>query len=168
MMKMWLSQGTNESEKKKAEKGELNPFLAVGDFQRASRYEQELKQVSRKGRKQKRHANEDKLQVCLHIKQHKLTNFKGLGMQLLKREVAESTIGTWWAEFKKDAHNKDNWNGPDNRLRWPKKALGRPLLLPESVAREVDRSIAVFEEQGARIFRQSVQYVNYMRVGRDM
>lgn len=165
LMKTWLDKGTKQQALKDPDS---NPFAlmipeqdveGVEALQRASRYEQAKAAVTRKGKKQKSYSNADKLKLCRYIKATKSTKYETLGMLVLGYEVPASTVATWWSVFNAHSENKRRWDGPEEHLEWPKTKVGRPLLLLPTIVSKMDKYFEVFQQQGARIFRQSVLYV---------
>jgi hypothetical protein len=130
------------------------------DLQLASRYEKEKAAVSRKGKKQIRNSNDQKLRICLHIKRNERVNFETIGMEVLNQVLPASTVSTWWVTFRRDSWNEKHWNGPEEQLRWPTKKVGRPLLVPQAVMKKVDELIEAFQQKGVPLFGQTIQYVD--------
>jgi hypothetical protein len=146
------------------EEGDLvNPFPVGPDVSeeallKASRFAKAAKQDSRKGMKRRRYSPDQKLRVCLYIKQNNACKRELVGMKVLGEDLAASTVCTWYTEFQSDPRNKAAWTGPDDGLVWPVRRLGRPLQLPPKVLKRTQSYFATYQEQGLQLTRQLARY----------
>jgi hypothetical protein len=81
--------------------------MSADDLLNASRYDAEAKRVSRKGIKQKRWLDMDKLKVCRYLKENKNANRETVGLSVLNTNVPKTTVDTWWSNFPNLGSTKD-------------------------------------------------------------
>jgi hypothetical protein len=142
----------------------VNPFASGPNASaesnaRACLFVRAHKAGSRKGIKQQRRRPSDKLKVCLYIKQNMGCKRDIVGMKVLHEDIPASTINDWWAQFQADPYNKQRWEGPDTELRWPNKALGRPVSIPKVIVESMDSYFELFREQGLQVTRELARFV---------